>query len=96
MDQSDAHDHVMAYLTLIRVWLLLLLFTAMLVFVSTRFHEALAMWAMLVLTPLKAGLVLFYFMRLKYEKTFLKVMVIATLGVLIVFIGLTFSDISYR
>jgi len=51
---------------------------------------------MLVITPLKAGLVMFYFMHLKFEKTFLKVMVIITLGILIVFIGLTFSDISYR
>jgi len=96
MDRSDAHGHIMAYSTLIRVWLLLLLFTAILVFVSKTFHEALAVWAMLILTPLKAGLVFFYFMHLKFEKTFLKAMVIVTLGVLIVFIGLIFSDLSFR
>ena len=96
MDRREMNSHVMPYPTLVRVWVILLVLTATLVFVSTRFHEALAMWAMLVITPLKAGLVMFYFMHLKFEKTFLKVMVIITLGILIVFIGLTFSDISYR
>jgi cytochrome c oxidase subunit IV len=96
MEQAETHDHIIEYSTLIRVWLLLLLFTAVLVFVSRKFHEALSVWAMLTITPLKAGLVFFYFMHLKYEKPFLKAMVIITLGVLIIFIGLTFFDILNR
>jgi cytochrome c oxidase subunit 4 len=51
---------------------------------------------MLVLTPLKAGLVFFYFMHLKYEKPFLKGLLLLTLFVLIVFIALTFLDVSLR
>jgi hypothetical protein len=35
-------------------------------------------------------------MHLKYERPFLKAMVFMVLGVLILFIGLTFLDISYR
>jgi cytochrome c oxidase subunit 4 len=96
MDQSESRGPIISYPTFIYVWLLLLLLTAVLVSVSRLFHEAMAVWAMLILTPLKAGLVLFYFMHLKYEKTFLKAMVITTLGILALFIGLTFSDISYR
>ena len=96
MEQADTQSHIIEYPTLIRVWILLLLFTAILVYVSRAFHEALSVWALLTLTPLKAGLVFYYFMHLKYEKPFLKVMVSITLGVLIIFIGLTFFDILYR
>jgi cytochrome c oxidase subunit IV len=96
MEQAEAHSHIIEYPTLIRVWILLLALTAILVFVSRAFHEALSIWALLTLTPIKAGLVFYYFMHLKYERPFLKVMVIITLGVLIIFVGLTFFDISYR
>jgi len=96
MEQGGETSHVMPYSTLVCIWALLVLLTTTLVIVSTQFHEALAMWAMLVITPVKAGLVMFYFMRLKFEKTFLKALVMTTLLVLIVFIGLTFSDLSYR
>jgi cytochrome c oxidase subunit IV len=96
MEQVEEHGHVIPYRTLVRVWLFLLFLTAVLVFVCTAFHEVLAVWAMLTLTPLKAGLVFFYFMHLKYEKPFLKAMVLVTLALLIVFIGLTFVDVSLR
>ena len=96
MEQAEVHGHVVPYRTLVRVWLFLLLLTAVLVFVCTGYHEALSVWAMLTLTPLKAGLVFFYFMHLKYEKPFLKALVLLTLALLIVFIGLTFVDVSLR
>ena len=96
MEHAEEQGHVVPYRTLVKVWLLLLILTAVLVFVSTAFHEALSVPALLTLTPLKAGLVFFYFMHLKYERPFLKAMVFMVLGVLILFIGLTFLDISYR
>jgi len=96
MEPAEAHGHIVPYQTFVRVWLLLLLLTAILVLASTAYHEALAVWAMLTLTPLKAGLVFFYFMHLKYEKIFLKAMVFLTLGALTLFIGFLFFDISYR
>jgi len=96
MEHAEEQGHVVPYRTLVKVWLLLLVLTAILVFVSTAFHEALSVPALLTLTPLKAGLVFFYFMHLKYERPFLKAMVFMVLGVLILFIGLTFLDISYR
>jgi cytochrome c oxidase subunit 4 len=96
MEQVEEHGHIIAYRTLVRVWLLLLLLTGILVFASTVYHKALAVWAMLTLAPLKAGLVFFYFMHLKYEKPFLKGMVLVTLALLILFIGLIFLDVSLR
>jgi cytochrome c oxidase subunit IV len=96
MEHAEEHGHISSYRTLVRVWLLLLFLTAVLVFVSTVFHEALSVPALLTITPLKAGLVFFYFMHLKYEKPFLKGLVLMVLVLLIVFIGLTFSDLAYR
>jgi cytochrome c oxidase subunit 4 len=96
MEQAAEHGHVLPYRTLVRVWLVLLFLTAILVIASTVYHEALSVWAMLTLTPLKAGLVFFYFMHLKYEKPFLKSMVLITIATLIIFIGLTFLDILQR
>jgi cytochrome c oxidase subunit IV len=96
MEHAEEHGHISSYRTLVKVWLLLLFLTALLVFVSTVFHDALSVPALLTITPLKAGLVFFYFMHLKYEKPFLKGLVLMVLVLLIVFIGLTFSDLAYR
>jgi cytochrome c oxidase subunit IV len=96
MEGLKEHGHIIPYATLIRVWLLLLLLTAMLVVAGTRFHESLSVPALLTLTPLKAGLVFFYFMHLKYEKPFLRALVFIVLGVLTLFIGLIFLDLSFR
>ena len=96
MEQAEAHVHIVPNRTFVRVWILLLLFTAILVITSKLWHEALSVWAMLILTPLKAGLVLFYFMHLKYEKPYLRALVFLTLGLLVMVIGILFFDILNR
>ncbi len=96
MENAEVHVHIVPYGTFVRVWLVLLLLTGILVFSSRVYHEALSVWAMLILTPLKAGLVFYYFMHLKYERPFLKAMVFVTLAALTLFIGLIFIDLSYR
>jgi cytochrome c oxidase subunit 4 len=96
MEQTEAKAHIVPYGTFIRVWLLLIFLTAVLVLACRLYHEALSVWAMLILTPIKAGLVFFYFMHLIYEKPFLRSLVFMTLGLLTMVIGLLFFDISYR
>jgi cytochrome c oxidase subunit 4 len=96
MEPAESHGPIVEYQTLLGVWIILLILTAILVFVSRVFYETLSVWALLTLTPLKAGLVFYFFMHLKYEKPFLKAMVAITLGTLIIFIGLTFFDLLYR
>ncbi len=96
MEQTEVHGHITPYRTFLRVWLLLILLTAILVLTSKLFHQLLSVPAMLILTPIKAGLVFFYFMHLKYEKPFLKALTLLTLGLLILVIGLLFSDIFFR
>jgi cytochrome c oxidase subunit 4 len=96
MEETELRGHIVPYSILIRVWMLLILLTALLVSASRFYHEALSVWAMLILTPVKAGLVFFYFMHLKYERPFLKALVFMTLGLLTMVIGLLFFDILYR
>ncbi len=96
MEQTETHGHIIPYRTLIVVWLVLILLTTILVAASVLFRETLSVAAMLVLTPVKAGLVFFYFMHLKYEKTYLKALVFLTLGLLVLLIGLLFFDVLYR
>ncbi len=96
MEQTEVQGHIIPCPILVRVWIALLALTAILVASSRLFNGALSVWAMLILTPIKAGLVFFYFMHLKYESTFLKFLVFLTLGLLTMLIGLLFFDILYR
>ncbi len=93
---EEEHGHIVPYATFIKVWVTLLVLTLILTFVSKVFHEALSVWAMLFITPLKAGLVFYFFMHLKFEGPLLKAMVFVTLSSLVIFIGLLFFDVSFR
>ena len=88
--------HVIPYSTLLRVWGTLVVLTAILVVVSRSFHDALSVPAMLTITPLKAGLVFYFFMHLKYEGLLLKTMLLVALVTLLIFLGLLFSDVLVR
>jgi len=96
MEQAEVHGHIVANRTLVRVWMLLLLLTAVLVVAGRAFHQILSVPAMLIVTPIKAGLVFFYFMHLKYEKPLLVSLVFLTLGLLVLVIGLLFFDLLFR
>lgn len=95
MKPAATTEYIIPYRTYVLVWALLLLLTAALVLAS-RVSQAMAVGAMLVLTPIKAGLVFFFFMHLKYERPFLKGLVFLTLGLLTMVIGLLFLDILHR
>lgn len=89
---SDSHP---GYGTLVKVWAVLLLLTGLLVGLS-RFGQTAAVWGLLTLTPLKAGLVFYFFMHLKYEGPLLKGVVLITLATLLIFFALLYSDIAFR
>jgi cytochrome c oxidase subunit IV len=96
LQQSIEETHVVGYATFIKVWLALVVLTGILVALSASHRPNLTLVGLLLVTPTKASLVLYYFMHLKYEKAGLKYMVTATVAVLVVFIFLTFSDYLYR
>jgi len=57
MEQAESRGHIVEYRTLLRVWIALLLLTGSSVFAGKFFHEALSVWVLLTITPIKAGLV---------------------------------------
>ena len=91
---SETHAHP-GYGTFIKVWGALVILTGLLVLAS-RLGQTAAVWGLLTLTPLKAGLVFYFFMHLKYEGSLLKIVVLVTLGTLLIFFALLFSDVAFR
>ena len=92
----DEHPHIVGYGTFIKVWLTLVALTGALVGLSATHSPNLALIGLLVITPTKASLVFFYFMHLKYESAALKYMVAIAIAVLVIFVGLTFTDYLFR
>ena len=81
--------------TYVKVWASLVGLTALLVLVSGR-GQSLAVWGLLTLTPLKAGLVLYFFMHLKDAEALLRTVMLVTLGTLVIFFALLFADAAFR
>ncbi len=83
------------YGTFVKVWVALVVLTGLLVLVS-RFGQSSAVWGLLTITPIKAGLVFYFFMHLRYEGPLLKTVVLVTLLTLLIFFTLLFSDVAFR
>ncbi len=92
---SPDHAEHPGYGTFVKVWVALVLLTGLLVLMS-HFGQTTAVWGLLLVTPLKAGLVFYFFMHLKYEGALLKGVVLVTLGTLLIFFALLFSDVAFR
>ncbi len=83
------------YATFVKVWLALVVLTGLLVLMS-HLGQTTAVWGLLLVTPVKAALVFYFFMHLKYEGPLLKGIVLVTLGTLLIFFALMFSDVAFR
>jgi cytochrome c oxidase subunit 4 len=97
-DSHDSTEHAVAhpsYGTFIKVWVALVILTGLLV-LSSHFGQSYAVWGLLTLTPIKAGLVFYFFMHLKYEGALLKGVVLITIGTLLIFFALLFSDVAFH
>ena len=93
-DKLESHAPE-GYGTYVWVWAALVALTACLVALSRIGHRE-AVIGLLTITPLKAGLVFYYFMHLKYEGILLRVVLLVTLGTLLIFFALTFADVAFR
>jgi cytochrome c oxidase subunit 4 len=83
------------YRTFITVWAVLVALTALLVLVS-RSGQSAAVWGLLLITPVKAALVFYFFMHLRYEGLLLKTVVGVALVTLLIFFALLFSDVAFH
>ena len=85
------------YKTYVRIWLGLVILTGITISMAGMDLGLLSIVIVLAIAAIKSGLVLSYFMHLKYETGLLfKLMIPIVLAALTIFIGLTFSDVAFR
>lgn len=88
--------HIVPYRIFVLVWLVLLVLTGVTIAVSRIHLGAWNVWAALGIASIKSGLVIFFFMHMKFEHLYYKAYLFLTLVILAIFIGLTFTDVLYR
>lgn len=96
MEKEETKPHIVGYKTFVLVWAGLLVLTAASVTVTKMELGRVSTLTALAIASIKAGLVLYFFMHLKYERRLFKLMLFVPLATLTIIIGLTFFDIWYR
>jgi len=95
--QGEEKFHKVDPRTYVLVWVGLLILTGITVSLAGMNLRGLSILIPLLVAAMKSGLVLSYFMHLKYETGLLfKLMIPIVLATLTIFIGLTFSDVAFR
>ncbi len=92
---SDKHS-IIGYGKLTLVWLALLFLTGLTVWVARHNVGIGHVWGSLAIAVAKGGLVIAYFMHMRYEGRLLRSLLFFVLAVLAIFIGFTFFDVLYR
>lgn len=93
---SEQDNHIVSTRTFVAVWIALLTLTAITVTVAKLDLGAFSTFTAIDIASVKAGLVLWFFMHLKYENRLLKLLLLVPIVTLAVIIGLTFVDVWYR
>lgn len=94
MNEKD--KNITGYRTYFIVWVCLLILTAATVAVSNLKLGKHGALTSIFIASVKAGLILLFFMHLKYERFLIKAMLMLTIATIAVIVGLTFFDVWYR
>ncbi len=78
------------------VWITLLILTGLTIKAAQLRMGEWSMVANIAIASTKAGLVLWFFMHLKYEKRMFKLLLFVPIITISIIIGLTFFDILFR
>ena len=92
----NEQQHILNDTKLVGIWLALLVLTAITVGITRLDLEGYKVLAALTIACAKAGLVIAFFMHMKYEGRLLRWLLFLTLATLAIFIGFTFFDVLYR
>ena len=93
---TENNRHIVSTKTFFLVWIALLILTGLTI---TAAHMHMGAWSMLaniLIASIKASLVLWFFMHLKYEGRLFRWMIFIPIATISIIIGLTFFDIWYR
>ena len=94
MEEQNAHKGRPG--TYVAVWLSLLALTGITITVATMHLGRFSTLTALLIASIKASLVLWFFMHLKYERKLFQFLFLVPIATLTVIIALTFLDIWYR
>jgi cytochrome c oxidase subunit 4 len=95
MKEQEKHI-VVSTKTFVLIWLALLVLTGVTIKAAQMRMGEWSILANLLIASTKASLVLWFFMHLKYEKMFFKLLFFVPIATITIIIGLTFFDIWYR
>lgn len=93
--EAGAHEPL-GYGLLAAIWAGLMVLTSVTIAVARIDLGFLNVAVALGVASAKAGLVIFFFMHLKYENWLIKGMVLTAFVILAIAIGFTFFDVGYR
>jgi len=96
MAHQEPEQHIVSYGTYVLVWLGLLVLTGLTVAVAGTDLGNFSVWMAILIAGIKSLLVLFIFMHIRYESRLFTIMILIVLFALVIFISLTFFDVSYR
>ena len=92
----NEQQHIVSYRKLIGIWLALLALTSLTVGITRAELGGYKVLGALTIASVKAGLVIAFFMHMKYEGKLLRWLLFLALVTLAIFIGFTFFDVLYR
>jgi cytochrome c oxidase subunit 4 len=95
MKEQEKHI-VVRTKTFVLIWLTLLILTGVTIKAAQMRMGEWSILANLLIASTKASLVLWFFMHLKYEKMFFRLLFFVPIATITIIIGLTFFDIWYR
>jgi cytochrome c oxidase subunit 4 len=93
---TDKPEQGMAYGLYVKVWLALVIGTALTLAASYVDLQRFVVFNIMLIATVKATLVLLYFMHLRYERRMYAVMILVVLITYGIFIFLTFADYLNR
>jgi cytochrome c oxidase subunit 4 len=93
---EEQNVHIGRTRTSVAVWLSLLALTGITITVANMHLGRFSTLTALLIASIKASLVLWFFMHLKYERKLFQFMFLVPIATLTVIIALTFLDIWYR
>ena len=96
MDQQQDTHPVVGYRLYLTVWLALVVLTCITVGVSYLDMKKFTVFTAMLIATVKGGLVLLYFMHLRYEKLMYWAMILFIMATYAAFVILTFTDYGFR
>jgi cytochrome c oxidase subunit 4 len=95
-DEHETQHESGGYGVYFLTWFALLLLTSITTTAAGMNFGSVSVFVALVIAAIKATIVLYLFMHLKYESKLFHIMVFVVLVTLVIFIGLTFTDVLFR